>query len=76
MIEVDPEFAEFEEEALAFAGMILVDVMGRHGLDQLVLEIGGGMPDMLCRALTDEEMAAVHSDDEQEAGAEEGDGAN
>jgi hypothetical protein len=54
------EFEDFEEEALSFAAMILVDVMGRHELDELVLEIGSGMPDMLCRALTDEEMEHVH----------------
>jgi hypothetical protein len=55
MIEVDPDFAEFEEEALAMATMILVDVMGRHGLDSLVLEIGNGMPDMRVSAILPED---------------------
>lgn len=57
MIEIDPDFEEYEVEALNIATMIFVDVMGRHGLDELVLEVGGGMPDMLVKALSDEHRA-------------------
>lgn len=63
MIEVEPDFADFEVEALAMASMILVDVMGRHGLDSLVLEIGNGMPDMQVRAMLPEEGENAEADD-------------